>query len=63
VKVSSSLAPDDGGKALEMKDFFTKVKKYYQNLVSLILPMIASSSAVSSSSAPPMVETTPSKVA
>jgi hypothetical protein len=26
-KVSSSLARDEGGKALEMKDFFTEVKK------------------------------------
>jgi hypothetical protein len=62
-KVSSSLAQDEGGKALEMKGFFTEVKKYSQNLVSLILLVPALSSAAPSSSAPLEVEHTPSEVA
>jgi hypothetical protein len=61
-KVSSSLAHDEGGKTANMKSFFTKAKKYSQNLVSLILPMPTPTSATPSSSAPPMAETTPSEV-
>jgi hypothetical protein len=57
-KVSSSHAQG----AAVMKGFFVEAKKYLQNLVSLILPMLMPSATAPSLSAPPAVDPAPAEV-
>jgi hypothetical protein len=57
-KVSSSHAR----RLEEMKEYFSEAKRYAPNLVSLILPEPTPSTAMPSSSAPPTLDSTPSKV-
>jgi hypothetical protein len=57
-KVSSSHARGP----LEIKEFFTEVKKYSPNLISLILHVPLSLTVAPSSSAPPKSDSTPSEV-
>jgi hypothetical protein len=47
----------------EMKEFFVEANKYSHNLVSLILPVLMSSTAAPSSSVPPATDPTPTEVA
>jgi hypothetical protein len=57
-KVSSSLAYGPA----KMKGFFAKAKKYSQNLISLILPVLTPSNATPSLSAPPLMDPTSPEV-
>jgi hypothetical protein len=57
-KVSSSHAR----RLEEMKEYFSEAKRYAPNLMSLILPEPTPSTATPSSSAPPTLDSTPSKV-
>jgi hypothetical protein len=57
-KVSSSHAR----RPEEMKECFSKAKKYAPNLVSLILPAPTPATAAPLSSAPPAPDSTPSEV-